>query len=625
MVLLSFNVQPLSKTYITMETFNYLFELQLVTLRVIKQKLSDGEQRYKLWFMANPFAKALGYIKPNDIVRKHVTNTEYKSIRELLPDCQLLHPQSTFVTVAGLRELLNTSRMPKAYFMRKWFDNTVLPEIKSIVLGKINNVNQEDVNREDFNDDVVPRKIHAMSFTYSDVYFNLNTFTYGDELWFSVKPFAKMLGFSGHNKEVYEVVSRCNYKYTQKSADSTRNSLFVNVPGLRELINASQIPHVAKQMEEWLNNRFIDMVNGVNDYQMYEEEKRLQELRNREERAALADNSIPDADNLNHEVFTFNGNILQFATLDQDGQKWYEAEPFAVMVEKDEDALRMLISKPEDMTCMKGNINMLTRAYNLRKITPKTLFVNERGLLEFLTKSACDEFKQFVASNVLATPMEQQEEECNTPMEQEESTGVDVQNLENIITEKDEIIKQKEKLLQQKNESLDEIVKQKVESFNEIMKQKEELIKQKDDSLLKANESILKLAERVTTICERMTSIAADVVVKPADPKLLHGLVVCQVGKNEFAFLRRQRRSLDKSLKTLRKNKSKLDVIFQKDYVPNPINVLNKVKEQIPKNMRVSKSNTLKLLGDFSKNDLLELIKKSVTSDQLKLDIVNND
>ncbi|AGA16248.1 bro-b protein [Thysanoplusia orichalcea nucleopolyhedrovirus] len=114
-------------------------------------------------------------------------------------------------------------------------------------------------------------------------------------------------------------------------------------------------------------------------------------------------------------------------------------------------------------------------------------------------------------------------------------------------------------------------------------------------------------------LANRMADIAQDVIAKPSNPQLCHSLAVCDIGNNEFAFLRPQKRSLSRSLKRLGFN----NVIFSSDYVPNSMNVLNKVKEAIPRNKFKAKHNRITLLEDYTREELMNLIGSTMTDRQI--------
>nr|QGW50005.1 BRO-A [Chrysodeixis includens nucleopolyhedrovirus] len=121
-------------------------------------------------------------------------------------------------------------------------------------------------------------------------------------------------------------------------------------------------------------------------------------------------------------------------------------------------------------------------------------------------------------------------------------------------------------------------------------------------------------------LANRMADIAQDVIAKPSDPQLLHSLAVCAMGGDQYAFLRPQKRSLKRSLERL--SVGEKDIVFRRDYVPNSINVLNKVKERLPKDKYKAHNNRITLHDDLTKEDLLEAIESTVTSRQVAI-IVN--
>ncbi|AGR56801.1 bro [Hemileuca sp. nucleopolyhedrovirus] len=102
-----------------------------------------------------------------------------------------------------------------------------------------------------------------------------------------------------------------------------------------------------------------------------------------------------------------------------------------------------------------------------------------------------------------------------------------------------------------------------------------------------------------------------DTIIKPQNSRLLHALAVCELSSNRFAFLRTQMRSLNRSLKKLTlSEKTKPTVIYQIDYVPNSINVLNKIKEQLPKDKFKAKNNQIQLTDDCSSKFLVDILIK---------------
>lgn len=114
-------------------------------------------------------------------------------------------------------------------------------------------------------------------------------------------------------------------------------------------------------------------------------------------------------------------------------------------------------------------------------------------------------------------------------------------------------------------------------------------------------------------LANRMADIAQDVIAKPDNPQLLHSLAVCALGGEEYAFLRAQKRSLNRSIKRLGSS----DVVFSSDYVPNAMNVLNKVKETLPRNQYKAKHNKITLLQNLTREQLIDAVHSSMTERQI--------
>ncbi|AAZ38216.1 BRO-A [Agrotis segetum nucleopolyhedrovirus A] len=157
-----------------------------------------------------------------------------------------------------------------------------------------------------------------------------------------------------------------------------------------------------------------------------------------------------------------------------------------------------------------------------------------------------------------------------------------------------------------------------------ILKMSQELILAKQNSDAMIQEMIVARRDAETArrdmvvLSTRIADIAQDVITKPSNPQLLHTLAVCEIGNNEFAFLRPQKRSLQRSLNNLRRN-GQADLVYANDYVPNSMNVLNKVKEHVPKDKFKAKNNKITLLKEYDKQKLIEIINKSLTARQLSL------
>nr|AFN21136.1 BRO-A [Bombyx mori nucleopolyhedrovirus] len=114
-------------------------------------------------------------------------------------------------------------------------------------------------------------------------------------------------------------------------------------------------------------------------------------------------------------------------------------------------------------------------------------------------------------------------------------------------------------------------------------------------------------------LANRMADIAQDVIAKPNNPQLLHSLAVCALGGEKYAFLRAQKRSLNRSIKRLGSS----DVVFSSDYVPNAMNALNKVKETLPRNQYKAKHNKITLLQNLTREQLIDAVQSSMTERQI--------
>ncbi|AJD09248.1 baculovirus repeated namegeneORF [Condylorrhiza vestigialis mutiple nucleopolyhedrovirus] len=128
-------------------------------------------------------------------------------------------------------------------------------------------------------------------------------------------------------------------------------------------------------------------------------------------------------------------------------------------------------------------------------------------------------------------------------------------------------------------------------------------------------QALIAATERSDKLANRMADIVQDVVAKPNDPRLLHSLAVCDLGGDQFAFVRPQRRSLQRSLNKL--SVGERNIVFRSDYVPNSVNVLNKVKESLPRDKFKAKHNKITLLDNLTKEQLVEAVQASMTERQI--------
>ncbi|AXN77272.1 bro7 [Heliothis virescens ascovirus 3i] len=102
-------------------------------LNVISVRDVHGE----LWLLANPFARILEYSRANDAVRQHVSVNNSKNYEEIKSrrftvthvTSSSVQAKSKFINRAGLFELIQASRMPKAQEFRDWINSDLLPKL----------------------------------------------------------------------------------------------------------------------------------------------------------------------------------------------------------------------------------------------------------------------------------------------------------------------------------------------------------------------------------------------------------------------------------------------------------------------------------------------------------------
>jgi len=100
---------------------------------------SEGQK----WFLANPFATILNYARSNKAVATHVSSQNQRLLCDLTKHgaddvirahhcgalTSSLHPQTKFINQAGLFELIQGSKMPKAQEFRQWVSSDLLPKL----------------------------------------------------------------------------------------------------------------------------------------------------------------------------------------------------------------------------------------------------------------------------------------------------------------------------------------------------------------------------------------------------------------------------------------------------------------------------------------------------------------
>lgn len=319
------------------------------------------------------------------------------------------------------------------------------------------------------------------------------------------------------------------------------------------------------------------------------------------------------------EVISIRGN---------DDQLWMLANPFARILEYSNapKAISTFVSGEnqryfeEIKSARCGQTCEMTSS----SVQAKSKFINRAGLFELIQASRmpkAQEFKNWINSDLLPKLCDDGKYDMATDAPMEISSGMnavhaatngteapwmkDLAHLKTTIVEKDRKINELTVAITQSNEKLSEA------NSNLIAANK---------GLLQAFNIINEARRETAELANRMADIAQDVIAKPSDPQLLHSLAVCAMGGDQYAFLRPQKRSLKRSLDRLSVDEK--DIVFKSDYVPNSMNVLNKVKERLPKEKYKARHNRITLHEDLTREDLLEAIESTVSSRQVAI-IVN--
>ncbi|AXU41584.1 BRO-I [Alphabaculovirus altermyunipunctae] len=321
----------------------------------------------------------------------------------------------------------------------------------------------------------------------------------------------------------------------------------------------------------------------------------------------------------------FAGRSLEvFTEVDSKGEKWHQANPFAAALgySKCNKALLQNVSAVnmrnyEDLRSYRSG-----SAYESSPLPPsiqaKTKFINTAGVFELINASempAAKKFRSWENNDLLPTLCHEGEYSMAKDAPADIAMGMnavhaatndgadapwmkDMDYFKNVIVEKDNKIDKLTMALCTSNQKLQE-------TTNQIVKFASALV-EANQGLIAAN--------------KHMADIAQDVITKPSDPQLLHSLAVCALGGDQYAFLRPQKRSLKRSLDRL--SIEEKDILFKRDYVPNSVNVLNKVKEHLPKDKYKAHHNRITLHDNLTKEDLLNAIESTLTSRQVAI-IVN--
>ncbi|AMF83837.1 bro-B [Cnaphalocrocis medinalis granulovirus] len=452
------------------------------------------------------------------------------------------------------------------------------------------------------------------------------------ELWLLANPFARILEYSNAPNAINKFVSEKNQKcyknidrgdYVIKSARIgltvgrpitssliQPKSKFINRAGLFELIQASQMPK-AKEFREWINSDLLPMLCEDEDDMAVDAPMEI------------ADQIETDGESLLKIEFV-NGPIEVFTVTDESGENWMVANPFAEALGYNNinKAIRIHVSEKNQNSFENIQPTAQTKSSNIQA---KTKFINRAGVFELINASdmpAAKRFKAWNTNELLPTLCQEGEYSMATDAPSDIAVGMnavhvatndgadapwmkDLAHLKTAIVEKDKKIDTLTLNLAEANTNLAEANKVIMSFANEM------IVARKDCELAR---------KETAELANRMADIAQDVIAKPSDPQLLHSLAVCDVGGDQYAFLRPQKRSLNRSLSRLSVDEK--DIVYKSDYVPNAMNVLNKIKERLPKGKYKAHHNRITLHKDLTREDLLRAIESTVTPRQVSL-IIN--
>ncbi|AFV50295.1 Bro4 [Heliothis virescens ascovirus 3g] len=169
--------------------FNY-FKMSSVKFQFNNQELeviSVRDDNDQLWMLANPFASLLTYSRPNDAIRNHVTNRNWRNFDNLqkFTDTMFssLHPSSRFINKSGLLELVIKSKMRYADEFRYWLVNELFPSLKIDALDDFAVWRNDPTNRQTleeqlprYDDQIEPGCVYVIT---NDLYEPLHLYKIG--------------------------------------------------------------------------------------------------------------------------------------------------------------------------------------------------------------------------------------------------------------------------------------------------------------------------------------------------------------------------------------------------------------------------------------------------------------
>nr|WRQ96480.1 bro-d [Mamestra configurata nucleopolyhedrovirus A]WRQ96800.1 bro-c [Mamestra configurata nucleopolyhedrovirus B]WRQ96963.1 bro-c [Mamestra configurata nucleopolyhedrovirus B] len=310
-----------------------------------------------------------------------------------------------------------------------------------------------------------------------------------------------------------------------------------------------------------------------------------------------------------------NQELEVVSVKDCNNQLWLLANPFARILQyaNSRNAIAKFVS-----------VNNQLQLHDLKapriealasSIHPQSKFINRAGLFELIQGSKmpkAKEFRNWVNSDLLVKLSDTGEYcmQTDAPIAASEAMNV----IHKVCNNGQEAPWQEElneikHIIQKKDDKIEELTVSLTEANGALISLSQNL----SSALNMVNEA----RQDMTQLANRVVDVAQDVVVKPADPQLRHSLAVCDLGNDQFAFIRPQKRSLKRSLDRLLVDEQ--NIVFHSDYVPNAMNVLNKVKEAIPKEKFTARHNKITLLDNFSRDELVDVVSSALKQRQLAL------
>ncbi|BAG74626.1 baculovirus repeated ORF c [Helicoverpa armigera NPV NNg1] len=327
-----------------------------------------------------------------------------------------------------------------------------------------------------------------------------------------------------------------------------------------------------------------------------------------------------------------NSELEVISIKDDNGELWMLANPFARILEYSNANRAVRVHVLEKNQCILEKIRPDHCGLDDVTLHPLSKFINRAGLFELIQASRmpkAKEFRDWINSDLLPKLCDDGKYDMATDAPVGIAMGMnavhaiandgadapwmkDLHELRTAVVQKDKIIE----AISYENKELSLSLR----TSNEKLQGANDKLMYFASALVESNNGLMKANERIENLANRMADIAQDVIAKPSDPQLLHSLAVCSMGGDQYAFLRPQKRSLKRSLDRLSVDEK--DIVFKSDYVPNSMNVLNKVKERLPKEKYKARHNRITLHEDLTREDLLEAIESTVSSRQVAI-IVN--